>query len=228
MSRDRERKQRTDLTRSILELDASSTEAKSARRNELDQLSIAELKLALKVARGPRGTKRADKTAPDIVLETMFASDQEWLTMHEIAEQARARGHKIETERVSTALSNLECARGRNRGLYDGYGVEVIRKQRPHLFRIITTTEHDLRRGSGTLYLVTIQDKNIYGHPEVAFALIAAHDEQTACSYAGRVLGELADQGHRNCAASARQLNIGTFYEPRTRTHLSPDLKVGR
>ena len=57
--------------------------------------------------------------------------------MREIADQARALGHPIETERVSTALANLEFANGRGHGVHDGYGVEVVRKRRPFLYRLV-------------------------------------------------------------------------------------------
>ena len=57
--------------------------------------------------------------------------------MREIADQARAFVHSLETERVSTALANLEFASGRGRGVHDGYGVEVVRKRRPYLYRLV-------------------------------------------------------------------------------------------
>jgi hypothetical protein len=228
MSRDLERKLRTDLTRAILELEAPPSAQEDIRRTELSQLSIEDLRAVLKAARGTRIGKRGKNTAPDIVIEAMLASEEEWLTMSEIADQARAIGHKIETERVSTALANLEFAHGRGRGVHAGYGVEVVRKQRPYLYRLVSTAEHELRNGGGVIYLVAIQDKDLYGDPDVALALIAAPDEQTACQYAGRTLGELAAQGRTNCVPHARKLELGAFYRPSTIVRLSQDLNVGR
>lgn len=227
MSRDLERKLRTDLTRAILELEALSPAQEDARRTELSQLSIDNLRSTLKGARGARIGTRGKGTAPDIVIEALLASEEEWLTMREIAEQARALGHKIETERISTALQNLEFARGRGHGVHDGYGVEVIRKQRPHLYRLISSAESKLRNGGGIIYLVTIQDKALYGEPDVALAIIAAPDEETACQYARRTLNELADHGRTSCVPHARMLEPGEFYRLGTVVRLSQDLNVG-
>jgi hypothetical protein len=228
MSRDLERKLRTDLTRAILELEALASAQEDVRRTELNQLSIDNLRTVLKAARGTRIGKRGKKTAPDIVIEALLATEEEWLTMSEIADQARALGHKIETDRVSTALQNLEFANGRGRGVHAGYGVEVVRKQRPHLYRLVSITESALRNGGGAIYLVTIQDKDLYGDPDVALALIAAPDAHTACRYAGRTLNELAAQGRTNCVPHAKKLELDAFYRPGTAVRLSQDPNVGR
>jgi hypothetical protein len=135
--RDLERKLRTDLVRAILELEAPTPAQAHARRTELSQLSIDDLREALQRLRGKRGGTRGEGTAPALVVRAMLASEEEWLTMHEIADQVRALGHPIETDRVSTALSNLEFAHGRGHGVHDDYGVEVIRKRRPLLYRLV-------------------------------------------------------------------------------------------
>lgn len=209
MSRDLERKLRTDLTRAILELEALAPAQEGVRRAELSQLSTENLRSTLKCVRGTRAGTRGKGTAPAIVIEALLASDEEWLTMREIAEQARNLGHPIETERVSTALSNLEFAHGRGHGVHDGYGVEVIRKQRPYLYRLISSAAKEPR---GVVYLVTIQDKTLHGEPDVALAIVEAPDEETACRHARPTLDELADHGRGRCVPRAMMLEPGKFY----------------
>ena len=135
--RDLDRKLRTDLARTILELEAPPPEQTRVRRAELCQCSIDDLRALIQHLRGKRAGTRGEGTAPAIVVRAMLAANEEWLTMREIADQARALGHSLETERVSTALANLEFARGRGHGVHDGYGVEVVRKRRPYLYRLV-------------------------------------------------------------------------------------------
>jgi hypothetical protein len=135
--RDLERKLRTDLARTILELEASTRAQASARRAELSHLSVDDLRAVIQRLRGKRSGKRGEEASAAVVVRAMLASEEEWLTMREIADQSLALGHAIETERVSTALANLEFASGRGSGMHDGYSVEVLRKRRPFLYRLV-------------------------------------------------------------------------------------------
>lgn len=137
--RDLERKLRTDLARTILELEAPPPAQALTRRAELDQCSVDDLRAVLQRLRGKRVGTRGEGTAPDIVVRAMLASKEEWLTMREIADQARAIGCPIETDRINTALHNLAFASGRrgHGAVHGGYAVEVVRKRRPFLYRLV-------------------------------------------------------------------------------------------
>jgi hypothetical protein len=62
------------------------------------------------------------------------------------------------------------------------------------------------------LYIVTIQDKTLYGEPDVALAVVDAPDEEAACRAARSTIIELADRGRCRCVPHARQLEPGKFY----------------
>ena len=61
-------------------------------------------------------------------------------------------------------------------------------------------------------YLVTIQDKTLYGEPDIALAVVDASDEEMACRAARPTIEELADRGRGRCVPHARQLEPGKFY----------------
>lgn len=61
-------------------------------------------------------------------------------------------------------------------------------------------------------YFVTIQDKTLYGEPDVALAVVDAPDEETALRSARPTIEELADRGRGRCVPHARQLEPGRYY----------------
>jgi hypothetical protein len=63
-----------------------------------------------------------------------------------------------------------------------------------------------------TVYLVTIQDKDLYDEPDVALAVVEADDEVAACRAAHTVIDELADKGRGRCVPHARAIDLGRFY----------------
>ena len=62
------------------------------------------------------------------------------------------------------------------------------------------------------IYLVTIEDKMLYGEPAVALAVVDAADEAEALRAARATIVELADSGRGRCVPHARQLEPGRFY----------------
>ncbi len=62
------------------------------------------------------------------------------------------------------------------------------------------------------IYLVTIQDKTLYGEPDVALAVVDVADEEAALRAARPTIVELADRGRGRCVPHARQLEPGKFY----------------
>jgi hypothetical protein len=62
------------------------------------------------------------------------------------------------------------------------------------------------------LYLVTIQDKTLYGEPDIALAVVDALDELDAVRTAYPTIEQLADSGRGRCVPHARRLEPGKFY----------------
>ena len=62
------------------------------------------------------------------------------------------------------------------------------------------------------MWLVTIEDKMLYGEPAVALAVVEAADEDEALRAARSTIIELADSGRGRCVPRARQLEPGRFY----------------
>jgi hypothetical protein len=62
------------------------------------------------------------------------------------------------------------------------------------------------------IFIVTIQDKTLYGEPDVAIAVVDALDEEAACRAARPTIEELADRGRGRCVPHARALEPGRFY----------------
>ena len=62
------------------------------------------------------------------------------------------------------------------------------------------------------IFLVTIQDKTLYGEPDIALAVIDAADEAEALRDAKSTIIELADRGRGRCVPHARPLEVGKFY----------------
>lgn len=67
-------------------------------------------------------------------------------------------------------------------------------------------------RESMNTYLVTIQDKTLYGEPDVALAIVEAVDDAEALRAADDLIGELADKGRGRCVPHARVIDLGRFY----------------
>lgn len=62
------------------------------------------------------------------------------------------------------------------------------------------------------IHLVTIQDKNLYGEPDVAVAVVEADDEGTARRAADDMIIQLAESGRGRCVPHARVVDPGRFY----------------
>lgn len=62
------------------------------------------------------------------------------------------------------------------------------------------------------IYLVMIQDKNLYGEPDVALAVVDVSDEETAYEAAGPTIDQLANAGRGRCVPHARVVELGKFY----------------
>jgi hypothetical protein len=72
-------------------------------------------------------------------------------------------------------------------------------------------------------YLVTIQDKMLWGEPDVAIAVVDAPDEETALRAALPTIVELAESGRCRCVPHARLLEPGKFYRLGAVVRLPPD-----
>jgi hypothetical protein len=62
------------------------------------------------------------------------------------------------------------------------------------------------------IFLVTIQDKMLYGEPDVALAIVEAADEAEAWRAAYPTIEALADRGRGRCVPHVRALELGKFY----------------
>ena len=62
------------------------------------------------------------------------------------------------------------------------------------------------------IYIVTIQDKTLYGEPDIALAIVDAPDEETALRSARETIVDLAEHGRCRCVPHARLLEPGKFY----------------
>lgn len=62
------------------------------------------------------------------------------------------------------------------------------------------------------IFIVTIQDKTLYGEPDVALAVVDAADEAEALRAARPTIEQLAEAGRGRCVPHARQLEPGKFY----------------
>lgn len=62
------------------------------------------------------------------------------------------------------------------------------------------------------IFIVTIQDKTLYGEPDIALAFVEAPDEETACRAARPTIEQLADRGRGRCVPHAKPLEPGKFY----------------
>lgn len=62
------------------------------------------------------------------------------------------------------------------------------------------------------IYLVTIQDKTLYGEPDVAIAVVDAPDDLSAVRAAYPTIEQLADAGRGRCVPHARAVEPGKFY----------------
>ncbi len=62
------------------------------------------------------------------------------------------------------------------------------------------------------IYIVTIQDKTLYGEPDIAIAVVDALDELDAVRTAYPTIEQLADKGRGRCVPHARVIEPGRFY----------------
>ena len=62
------------------------------------------------------------------------------------------------------------------------------------------------------IHLVVIQDKSLYGEPDVALAVIDAPDEEAAYRAARPTIEQLAEAGRGRCVPHARAIELGKFY----------------
>jgi len=62
------------------------------------------------------------------------------------------------------------------------------------------------------LYLVTIQDKGLYGEPDIAIAIVEAADEAAARRTADPVIDDLAANKRGRCIPHVRAIDLGRFY----------------
>lgn len=62
------------------------------------------------------------------------------------------------------------------------------------------------------IYVVTIQDKDLYSEPDVAISVVEATDEAAACRAAFPTIEQLANAGRGRCVPHAREIEPGKFY----------------
>jgi hypothetical protein len=62
------------------------------------------------------------------------------------------------------------------------------------------------------IFLVTIQDKMLYGEPDIALAVVEAAGLDEALRAARPTIEQLADAGRGRCVPHARELEPGKFY----------------
>ena len=62
------------------------------------------------------------------------------------------------------------------------------------------------------IFLVTIHDKDLYGEPDIALAVVEAPSEGQALRRADPILAELIEQGRCRCVPTVRQIDPGRFY----------------
>jgi len=86
------------------------------------------------------------------------------------------------------------------------------------------------------IYVVTIQDKTLYGEPDIALAVVDAPDEQAAARAAYPTIEQLADAGRGRCVPHVRAIEPGKFYrlgalvrlafDPNAETQIDPAHKA--
>jgi hypothetical protein len=62
------------------------------------------------------------------------------------------------------------------------------------------------------MFLVTIHDKELYGEPDIALAVVEAPSEGAALRRADPIIEDLIEKGRCRCVAMVRQLDPGRFY----------------
>lgn len=61
-------------------------------------------------------------------------------------------------------------------------------------------------------WLVVIQDKELYGEPDIALSIVEACDEESANASATDTIEQLVKVGRGRCVPHARRLEFGRFY----------------
>lgn len=62
------------------------------------------------------------------------------------------------------------------------------------------------------IFLVTIEDKMLYGEPDIAIGVVDAADENEARRAADATINALADKGRGRCVPHVRAIDLGRFY----------------
>ncbi len=66
--------------------------------------------------------------------------------------------------------------------------------------------------GGQVIFLVTIQDKTLYGEPDVASAVVDAPDKEVALRAAWPTIDRLANAARGRCVPHALAIELGKFY----------------
>ncbi len=61
-------------------------------------------------------------------------------------------------------------------------------------------------------FLITIQDKERAGEPDIGMAIVMAKDEEEALKSSVSMLAILAEAGFARCRARAKQIELGQYY----------------
>jgi hypothetical protein len=72
------------------------------------------------------------------------------------------------------------------------------------------------------IWLVTIQDKDLYGEPDIGVAVIEAVTARDAVDAARPTIEQLADQGRGRCVPHAREVELGKIYRLSALVRLPP------
>lgn len=72
------------------------------------------------------------------------------------------------------------------------------------------------------IYLVLIQDKELYGEPDIALGIVDVTDDLEAQRAAADVIGDLADRGCGRCIPHVREIDLGRFYRLGSVVRLPP------
>jgi hypothetical protein len=73
------------------------------------------------------------------------------------------------------------------------------------------------------MFLVTIQDKSLYGEPDIAIGVVEADDELAAWEAAYPTVENLADIGRGRCVPHAKVIELGRFYRLGAMVRLARD-----
>lgn len=72
------------------------------------------------------------------------------------------------------------------------------------------------------IHLVSIQDKSLYGEPDIAVAVVDVDDVDAARRTADDTILALAEKGRGRCVPNAREVDLGRFYRLGALVRLPP------